>query len=147
MSTHPTRLEARVSAQERQQVILNARIEELSQDMNTSFKQLVDYHIETERQIDTRFSQVDERFSQVDERFNQVDERFNRVDEHFNRVDEHFNQVDERFNRVDERLDKVETTITTIKEDIKNDMIAMEGRILDAFKQLLTMINSQRPLS
>jgi chromosome segregation ATPase len=72
MSTHPTRLEARVSAQERQQVMLNARIEELGQDMDTSFKQLVQYHIETERQIDTRFNQVDARLDEIKNDVNEI---------------------------------------------------------------------------
>ncbi len=67
MSTYP-RLEARVSAQERQQNILNARIEELSEDMttnikrlsddmNASFKQLAEYQIKMEHQIDARFEE------------------------------------------------------------------------------------------
>src|SRR5215472_8788299 len=71
MSTYP-RLESRVSALERRQTILDARIEELSEDtatsikqldarigelsrdMTVSFKQLVQYHIQQENQIDTR---------------------------------------------------------------------------------------------
>jgi uncharacterized protein Yka (UPF0111/DUF47 family) len=47
------------------------------------------------------------------------------------------------------RFDKIETTMAT-KEDINNiktEIAAMETRILDAFKQLLATINSQRPPS
>jgi chaperonin cofactor prefoldin len=117
MSTYP-RLEARVSALERQQTILNARIEEvtenmtisikhLSDDMTASFDQLVEYHIRTEGQIDTRF-----------------------------------NQVDARFNQVDTRLDKIEATMAT-----KEDLAAMENRLLDTLKQMLATINTQRPPS
>jgi uncharacterized protein involved in exopolysaccharide biosynthesis len=90
MSTHP-RLEARVSAQERRQTNIEARIEELSEDITASFKQVSEY------------------------------------------------------------LGKIETTMAT-KEDLaamatKEDLAAMENRILDAFKQMLTMINPQQPPS
>src|SRR5438094_132965 len=124
MSTYP-RLEARVSALERQQTILNARIEEvtenmttsikhLSDDMTASFKQLVEYHIRTEEQIDTRF-----------------------------------NQVDARFNKVENDIADIRATMAT-KEDLeavatdiratmatKEDLAAMENRILDTLKQML----------
>jgi septal ring factor EnvC (AmiA/AmiB activator) len=42
MSIHP-RLEARVRAQERRQINLDARIEELAEDMEASFKQISAY--------------------------------------------------------------------------------------------------------
>ncbi len=51
MSTYP-RLEARVGAQERQQTILNARIEELADDMTGSFKQLSEYLGKIENRFD-----------------------------------------------------------------------------------------------
>jgi chromosome segregation ATPase len=54
MSTHP-RLEARVSAQERRQNNLDARIEELSEDMQASFKQLSTY-----------LGKIEERFERVE---------------------------------------------------------------------------------
>ncbi len=51
MSAHP-RLEARVSAQERRQNNLEARIEELSEDMTASFKQVSDYLNKIEERLD-----------------------------------------------------------------------------------------------
>jgi chromosome segregation ATPase len=98
-------------------------IQEIKDDIEASFKQLVAYQIKIEEQIDTRFNQVDARF----------------------------NQIDTRFNQVDARLDKIEATMAT-KDDIanmatKDDMTAMENRILNAFQQLVTMINAQRPQS
>ncbi len=51
MGTYP-RIEARVSAQERQQNILNACIEELAEDMTTSFKQLSEYLGKIESRLD-----------------------------------------------------------------------------------------------
>jgi outer membrane PBP1 activator LpoA protein len=58
MSTRRPGLEARVGAQERQMTMLHARIEELSQDMDTSFRQLAAYQVATERKIDVRFDEV-----------------------------------------------------------------------------------------
>ncbi len=98
-------LEGRVKAQEQLMSILFARIEDLSQDMNDSFRQLADYQIQNERKIEARFNQVEA------------------------------------------RLDRIEATMAT-KEDIASvraDMNAMEGRILDAFKQLIGMIESRLP--
>ncbi|GCF06873.1 hypothetical protein [Dictyobacter arantiisoli] len=108
MSTHP-RIESRVSAQERQQTILNARIEELSEDMAesfkqltgdmaASFKQLVDYQVQTEHQMGANFDQIEKDVADI------------------------------------------KATMTT-----KDDVAAMEGRIMDAFKQLLATINPQQP--
>lgn len=106
MSSQPPRLEARVSAQERMQTILHARIEELSEDMLASFRQQAAYQTQFEQQVETRFNQVDA------------------------------------------RLDRIEAEIGTIKTDIgtiKSDMVAMEGRILNAFQQLVTIIDTRLP--
>ena len=75
MNTYP-RLEARVSAQERRQNMLDARIEELSEDMaanikelsddmKASFKQLAGYQIQAEQQLDTRFNRIETRLDRV----------------------------------------------------------------------------------
>ncbi|QBD82522.1 hypothetical protein EPA93_43750 [Ktedonosporobacter rubrisoli] len=49
MSTELPRLEARIGAQERMATILHARIEELSQDVSASLKQLAEHQTATER--------------------------------------------------------------------------------------------------
>ena len=99
MSTELPRLESRVSAQERMQTILHARVEELSEDMTASFGQQAAYQVQFEQKVDARFD-----------------------------------QVDARFNGIDVRLDKIEA-----------NMVAMEGRILDAFQQLVTIIDTRLP--
>src|SRR5436305_12408461 len=89
MSTHS--LESIVSALERRQFNLEVHVEELaddmtdtiklltdtikhlSDDMAASFEQLVEYHVKTEGQINTRFNLIDARFSQVDARFNKIE--------------------------------------------------------------------------
>ena len=113
-------LAARVGAQERMQTALYARVEELSQDMAASFKQLADYQIQTEHKIDARFDEVNVRFD----------------------------KVDARFDKVEARIATIEGNMAT-KEDmttIKEDMATMEGRMLDAFKQVLIVIDSRLPL-
>lgn len=121
MGTHP-RLESRVSAQERQQTILNARIEELSEDMAANFKQLAgdmtasfkhltDYQIQTEQQVST-----------------------------------HFDQIEKDIADIKSDLANIKVTMATKDDiaDINAATVSMEGRILDAFKQLLTTINQQQ---
>ncbi len=63
------------------------------------------------------------------------------MDMRFDAVDIRFNQIDARFNQVDVRLDKIEAEIGTIK----TDMGAMESRILGAFQQLVTIIDTRLP--
>ncbi len=119
MSTQLPRLEAKNTAQERMQTILHARIEELAQDMGESFKQQAAYQVRFEQKVDERFDKVDERFDKVDERFD---------------------KVDKRFNAVETRLDTIETTMAT-----KEDIASLEKRMLNAFQQLLTIIDQRLP--
>ena len=78
LNTFPS-LEARVSALERRQYILEARVEELSKgtqtsmehsydDMNASFQQPANYQIKTEQQIETRFNLIDSRLDNIETR-------------------------------------------------------------------------------
>lgn len=52
-------IDARVQALERLTTTLNARIEQLSQDMSASFRQAAAYQLQTERKIEARFDAVD----------------------------------------------------------------------------------------
>ena len=104
MSTYQ-RLEARVGALERRQINTDTRIEEVTGEMTTGFKQISD-------QMLASFKQAADYDSQIEK------------------------QIDAQFDQVNARLDKIETT-----------MLAMETRILDAFKQQLTTMNPQRPPS
>ncbi len=93
MSTYPS-LEGRVSAQEHRQIILDARIEDLSRDMTihnnqlserikeladnlqNGFNDLAKYQIATEQQIDTKFSQMDARLDKMDTRLDKMEQSF-----------------------------------------------------------------------
>ncbi|MBA2391179.1 MAG: hypothetical protein H0V70_00360 [Ktedonobacteraceae bacterium] len=97
MSIQPPRIEARVSAQERLQTILHARIEELSEDMFSSFSQQTAYQVGIEQKIDA----------------------------------------------LSDKIDKVEAKIVTLAT--KEDVATLERRVLDAFQQLLTVIDQRLP--
>jgi hypothetical protein len=117
MSTHP-RIESRVSAQERRQLILDARIEELSEDMTASFNQLSEY-----------LGKIEDRFDTIEKDMAEIKTTM----------------------VTKEDLAEIKTTMAT-KEDLatmatKEELAAMENRILGAFKQLLVTINPQRPPS
>jgi uncharacterized coiled-coil protein SlyX len=63
----------------------------------------------------------------------------------FKQVGTYINAIEERFEKIERDIATIKTTMAT-KEDlitIKEDMTAMEGRILDAFKQLLVTVNPQ----
>lgn len=66
MSTYPPRLEARVSAQERMQTILHARMEELAQDMSESFKQQAAYQVHFEQKVDARFDSIESKLTTLE---------------------------------------------------------------------------------
>lgn len=122
MNVYP-RVEARVSALERQQVQINARFEEVTEDMATGFKQI-------SADIEASFKQFTEYLTKSEEQ-----------------GERRFNKIEGRLDKIEGRLDKIETTMAT-KEDLvamatKEDLVAVETRILDAFKQLITTINHQ----
>jgi predicted nuclease with TOPRIM domain len=71
-----------------------ARMEEISDDMNASFKQQAAYQVQLEKKIDARFDKVDARFTEIDARFDKVDARFNEVDAHLDKMDARFNEIE-----------------------------------------------------
>ena len=110
MNIYP-RIEARISVQERRQVMLEARIEELSEDMIASFKQLSEHLGKIETSIATK---------------------------------EDLAAMATKEDLVAIKKDLADTKATMAT---KEDLAAMENRILNTFKQLLTVIDSQRPPS
>lgn len=55
-------------------------------------------------------------------------------------MDLRFDTVDARLNTMDARLNKIETTMAT-----KDDLAALESRVLSAFQQLLTVMDQRLP--
>jgi hypothetical protein len=114
------------------QAILHARIEEVSEDTGTSIKQLKDHQMQSERRLDAR-----------------IEELSRDMTASFKQLADYQIQTERK---IDTRFDKIEGDIAAIKEDmvamegrLKGDMAAMEGRMLDAFKQVLTVIDLRLP--
>lgn len=116
MASNLPRMNARLSVQERQMLLLQGRVEELNEDITTqltelsrdfqaSFKQLADYQIATEQKLDTRFDAIEA------------------------------------------RLDKMDAQMATMatKEDVASLIAASEARMLDAFRQLIAVMDTRLP--
>jgi hypothetical protein len=97
-------------------------IQDLKDDMEARFKQLVEYHISTENQIDTRFNRVETRLDKIEATMATKNDIVNMATK--------------------DDIAKIEATMAT-----KDDMALMENRILNAFQQLVPMINPQHPQS
>src|SRR5581483_4415770 len=116
-------IESRVRAQESMTTMLHACFKELSRDMIASFQQEAKYHAATDRELDIRFRHIDARLDRL-----------------------------EAITATKEDLASLESRMAT-KEDlaslegrIKEDMASLESRILDAFKQLVVMVDTRLPL-
>ncbi|MBE3559732.1 MAG: hypothetical protein IMW89_16550 [Ktedonobacteraceae bacterium] len=107
MSTYPS-LEARISAQEQQQVFLHARIEQLSQNTTTSIKQLSD-------NIDTRFKQLSDDVAAHFEHVtgNQIKAEQQTV-ARLNNIETRLDKLETRLDKLETRFDKLETLLTQI---------------------------------
>ncbi len=106
----------------------------------------------TQPHLEARVSALERRQINTDTRIEEVTgEITNSVKQISNDIADSFKQMSDyqgkTENLMDARFDKIEATMAT-KEDItriETSMTAMETRILDAFRQLLTTINTQRP--
>lgn len=98
------------------QTILHARIEELAQDMAASFKQQVEYQVYFEQKVDARFDKLESRMD----------------------------TIETKVNTIDSRVSTIETKVNTIESKMvtKEEIAALEKRMLDIFQQLLTAINN-----
>ena len=135
-------IEARVSAQERMQTILHARIEELAQDMAASFKQQVEYQIYFEQKVDARFDKLDSRINTFEQK---VDARFDKLDSRVGSIESKVNTIDSRVGSIESRVGSIDSRVTAIEAKMatKEDIAALEKRMIDIFQQLLTAINQQ----
>ena len=122
------RLESRIGAQERIATFLHARIEELSQDMNASFKQQVNYQIDFEHKIDAHFDEIDARFDKVEGDIAAVKENMVAME-----------------GRLKGDIATVKEEMVAMEGRLKGDIATLETRMLDAFKQLLTVIDTRLP--
>ena len=127
MNAELSRLKARIGAQERLTALLYARVEELSQDMTASFKQLAEYQVAFEQRIDARFDRIEATMA--------------------TKEDIAAMATKEDIAALTTRIDSIEERMAT-KEDVaamatKEDVAAMEERILDAFQQLVLVVDKR----
>jgi hypothetical protein len=110
MSIQP-RLEARVSAQERRQLNIDARIEELSEDITDSFKHLSEHlgKIETVMMTKTDLAGM---------------------------------ATKEDLAALETRMQE---NIATLEKRMQENTATLETRMLDAFQQLVTIIDTRLP--
>jgi len=113
MSTYP-HFEARVNAIERRQLHTDTRVEEVAGEVTASVKHLSE-------DMDASFKQLTQYLIQTEEK-----------------TATRFDKIENRLDKIENRLDKIETTMAT-----KEDLTAMENRILDTFRQLITTTNPQ----
>lgn len=132
VSTYPS-LEARVNALERQQTILNARIEDVSLDMKNSIKQLSDSMAEGFKQLAERQVKIEQ---EMNNRFNQVGEEFSKIDEEFSQIDEGFSQVDEHFKQVETSIKQLDDNMVKSFNQVADYQIKTEKEINEHFKQV-----------
>jgi tetrahydromethanopterin S-methyltransferase subunit G len=135
--------------QERAITTFNTRLEELGQDMEASFKQVVAYHVHSEQVIETRFNEVEARLDKVDARLDNIEatmvtkEDLAKVE---TRLNENMVSLETRLNenmvsletRLNENMAKVET-------HLQENINAMGARVFDGFKQMITMIDLRLP--
>jgi len=136
MSTQLPRLEARVSAQERRQIMLDARVEELSQDITTISRQQANCQ-SLEAKIGAQERMQTILHARIEELSQDMIASFRQQAEYQIQTER---KIDARFDKVEVRISAIEANMAT-----KEDIAAMEGRMLDAFKQLLAVIDSRLP--
>jgi chromosome segregation ATPase len=164
MSTQLPRLETRISLQERRQIMLDARIEELSEDMTAGFKQQADYQIQTERKIASCYARIEALSEDMTASFRQlasyhtqtersIDSRFDKIEANIAAIEarmatkEDLAELEARMaTKLAELEARMDAKMAELEARMDAKMATMETRLLDAFKQVLVMIESRLPL-
>jgi|SRR5579885_1873161 hypothetical protein len=140
-------IESRIRAQESMTTMLHACFKELSRDMIASFQQEAKYHAATDRELDIRFRHIDACLDRL---------------EAITATKEDLASLESRM-ATKEDLASLESRMATkedlaslesrLKEDmaslegrIKEDLASLEKRILDAFKQVVAIVDTRLPL-
>jgi hypothetical protein len=156
MHTFP-HIESRVDAQERRQLVLDARVEELSADVTASYKHLSEHlgriekdlaKMATKEELTKMTTKIKEDLAKM-----ATKEDLAKIEGRFSKIEGRFGKVEDRFGKIEDRIDKIEATMAT-KEELarieaamatKEDLASLENRMLDAFKQLLAVIDARLP--
>ncbi len=142
MSTNPS-LEARVHALERQQIVLNAHIAEVSLDTNASYKQISSYL----EKLDTRMDEIEGDLDTIKGDIVSLDQDIIEIKGDVTGVKNDITGVKGDVTKIKNDITGIKGDITGIKATMatKEELAAMESRMLDAFQQLAALVSSQRP--
>ena|SRR5581483_11675048 len=127
-------IESRVRAQESMTTMLHACFKELSRDMIASFQQEAKYHAATDRELDIRFRHIDARLDRL---------------EAITATKEDLASLESRMATKEDLASlegRIKEDMASLEGRIKEDMASLESRILDAFKQLVVMVDTRLPL-
>src|SRR5579883_2975855 len=166
-------IESRIRTQESMTTMLHACFKELSRDMIASFQQEAKYHAATDRELDIRFRHIDacldrlEAITATKEDLASLESRMATKEdlaslESRMATKEDLASLESRM-ATKEDLASLESRMATkedlaslesrLKEDmaslegrIKEDLASLEKRILDAFKQVVAIVDTRLPL-
>src|SRR5579864_7583029 len=133
MSMQSLRLESRVRAQEEIQMVVNAQIVELAEDIDNVFKILKNGQNQNGRKIDVLSQDMAASFKQLARYQNQTERK---IDERFNKIEEDVAGVKADLNAVKEDVAEVKADLSAMKEDVagvkatmatKEDIVAVKG--------------------
>ena len=127
-------IESRIRAQESMTTMLHACFKELSRDMIASFQQEAKYHAATDRELDIRFRHIDACLDRL---------------EAITATKEDLASLESRM-ATKEDLASLESRLkedmASLEGRIKEDLASLEKRILDAFKQVVAIVDTRLPL-
>ena len=135
MITQLPRLESRVGAQEHMTIILHARIQELSDDMIPSFKQLLGYLGKIEDRFDKVEGDVAEIKTTMVTKEGIAAVRANMA------TKEDITAIKGDMQVIERRMDQ----LPALGDRIERRIDAFEERMLESFKQVLVMLDTRLP--
>ncbi len=109
-------LDSRMRTQERLSAIFHSRLEDVSSDLDASFKELAKYQIQTEQSIETHFATTDGEIAVIKDEITVIKATMATKDD-----------------------------LVALESTMKGDLAALEKRVLDAFRQLISMVETRLP--
>ena len=138
-------IESRIRAQESMTTMLHACFKELSRDMAASFQQEAKYHAATDRELDIRFRHIDARLDRL-EAITATKEDIASLE---GRIKENMASLESRMATKEDMASlesRLKEDMASLESRLREGMASLESRILDAFKHLVTMVDTRLPL-
>ncbi|MBE3567902.1 MAG: hypothetical protein IMW90_19460 [Thermogemmatispora sp.] len=174
MSLERSWLADRVRAQEHAIAVLSADVRGLAADMQVSFRQLAEYQLRSERQSEARFQHLEalvvatrdevrvvqerttllemrtgsleNRMAGLEGRMVGLEGRMEKVEGRLEALEGRVERLEGRMEKVEGRLEALEERVVSIEEKMvtKEDMAALEARIMEALAQITTLLNARQ---